>query len=217
MLPTSPRKEAPVDRAEIERLIAQVADETTDVQHRLVSLQARLAALMTTGDGLRALLQVTPEEIPGPPASGTVANLDTGGSRVEPQVKVNIAADEVDTPEAESPAMADTITDPSASQAGDLDDEKPDGVRNTVLKILRGDPNKFWTVREVFEEEVRRGWAENVTGPKRDATVRMALTRLKSSDPRIERVNEPVVAYRWRTDSSASRNGSAMGNEKESG
>jgi hypothetical protein len=82
-----------MDRDELSRMLQRITDEATDVQHQLVSLQERLDALMTTGDGLRKLLGTTPSatsypvsaEPPStdaPDASASNGEKPTGGAAV---------------------------------------------------------------------------------------------------------------------------------------
>ena len=64
--------------------------------------------------------------------------------------------------------------------------------------IIRSDPSRYWTVRQVWEEMLAREWIAN-TGDARSA-VRIALTRLaKKHADQLERVPEGMTfAYRWK-------------------
>lgn len=159
-----------MDRDELEHMLERVSHETTLAQHQLVALQQRLEALMATRDGLRSLLQtMTDVEVQAPSAVAT-------GTAPKPSVSVTV-----------------TPTEDLESGPG----EKPTGS-NAARQILQSDRTRFWTVRDVLAEEIRRGWAE--PGKKRDAT-RVALVRLRERFPRsVERVDTPVMAYRWHED-----------------
>jgi hypothetical protein len=90
-------------------------------------------------------------------------------------------ADAGETP-ADTPPRQGQVNEPAGSTA--------------AKTILKSDPARFWTVREVWDEQVRRGWAN----PSKDAfaAVRAALVRLYKRDaPEIERVNAPALAYRF--------------------
>jgi hypothetical protein len=64
-----------------------------------------------------------------------------------------------------------------------------------IRKVLRSDPDRYWTAREVWEEEVRRSWAKPTDAAR--AAVRVALKRLHNRDPQVELLDGPVHAYRW--------------------
>lgn len=69
-------------------------------------------------------------------------------------------------------------------------------------QILQSDPDRAWTVREVWDEEVKRGWAKP-SGESRDA-VRIALKRLRDRDPRVQTASDGLAyTYRWRIESPA--------------
>lgn len=78
------------------------------------------------------------------------------------------------------------------------------------MLVLKSDPTRYWTVREIWDEEVRRNWAE----PTKDAlaAVRVALRRLRDREGQVQVLNGPTYAYRWvagsRTEVLAATNGS---------
>jgi hypothetical protein len=175
-----------LDRADLEHLLADVEGETTEVQHTLVSLQARLDALIKTGDGIRALLQVMPE----PP------------SERRPSLTAVSA-------EAHLVATAEMMANASVTEADSALPQEPPAGSSAARKVLQSDPSRFWTVRQVWDEEIKLGWIKPDPSSK-GAAVRIALVRLNASDPRVERVDGPVVAYRWRPEPSPNHNGSAV-------
>ena len=63
-----------------------------------------------------------------------------------------------------------------------------------ILEILRSDPSRYWTAREIWDEEVRRNWAERTDTAR--AAVRVALRRLHTRDPQVQLLDGPVHAYR---------------------
>jgi hypothetical protein len=150
-----------MDRAEVERMLRDVGDETVTVQSELVALQGRLDALMKTNDALRLLLETSP-------------------ARKDANADISIT----------DPAPAPNGT---AVQAGQQASEAPVGGQ-AAKAILQGDQTKFWTVREAWEEQRKRGW--NMT---MDA-MRIALIRLNERDNRVERVEKPTLAYRWKSE-----------------
>jgi hypothetical protein len=76
--------------------------------------------------------------------------------------------------------------------------EKPAGGR-AALSVLKLNPDRFWTVREVWEEEVKQGWIAETKDAR--AAVRVALTRLYKSDAAVDRLDGPTSSYRWTADS----------------
>jgi hypothetical protein len=177
-----------VDRTALERLLEQVAVEKTAAQHQLVALQERVNALTKTAEGLQALLDLTPE-----PAE-LVFKTDSDTAHAVEAAHVAEEAQHV------KPAVAV----PSGTQAARL--------------ILQTDPTRFWTVSEVWDEEIRRGWAQPLETTKRNAPARIALVRLKERYPdSVEKITAPVLAYRWSPKSSPSQNGSGASHSEVSG
>jgi hypothetical protein len=84
--------------------------------------------------------------------------------------------------------------------------EPPRG-KEAARQVLESDPSRFWTVREVHDEEVRRGWTEPRTrGAKGNPPSRIALDRLQKDYPQnVEVTDTPVLAYRWSPNPSQSR------------
>jgi hypothetical protein len=66
---------------------------------------------------------------------------------------------------------------------------------SAATAVLSSDPTRFWTVREVWEEQVKRGWAPDTKDGR--AAVRVALSRLQRRDPRVDRAEGPTPSYRW--------------------
>jgi hypothetical protein len=81
----------------------------------------------------------------------------------------------------------------------------PTGM-NAAMQVLQGDTTRFWTVREVWDEQVRRGWAK----PTEDGheAVRKALVRLRKRDSCVQFVEGPTYTYRWVAEELAPSNGS---------
>jgi hypothetical protein len=179
-----------VDRAQFARLLEQVAAEKTAAQHQLAALQARVSALTKTEEGLQALLDLTAES-----AAYTKTDFE--------------AAHVIE----ESQQVAPTAGEPSRPTV------PPSGAQAAKL-VLQSDQSRFWPVSEVWDEEVRRGWAEaRPRGTnKRNAPARIALMRLKERYPEnVEVISTPVLAYRWRPATSPSQNGSGPSHAEVSG
>lgn len=184
-----------MDRAELEHLLEQVASERTAAQHQLAALQDRVTALTKTFEGLQALLDLTPE------STEFVFKTGSDTARVAEAAHAAEAAQRV-TPAPEAPSRA--IVTPVGMQAAKL--------------VLQADMTKFWSVREVWDEEVRRGWAESLPNKKRNAPARIALVRLRERYPdSVEQIDAPVLAYRWSPKSSPSQNGSGASHAEVSG
>ena len=175
-----------MDHAELARLVEMVTAEKTAAQHHLSALQDRVTALTKTAEGLQALLDLTPES----------AELVFKG--------------DADTAQAVEAARVVAETEPvtRAVEAPSRPMVKPNGVQAAKL-ILESDQSRFWSVRDVWDEEIRRGWAEPERVKGRNPPARIALVRLKQRYPEnVEVVNAPVLAYRWRPETSPSQNGS---------
>ena len=123
-----------MDRTEIERLLEQVEGEKNDVQSRLATLQAQSNALVKAAEGLRALLDMTPEHARLP---------------VSFDLRPGPAAEETATREDEQSASA------VRGRA-----EKPPKGKRAVKLIIESDQSRFWNVREVWDEQVRRRWEQ---------------------------------------------------------
>jgi hypothetical protein len=86
------------------------------------------------------------------------------------------------------------VTVPAAGGEHSIQAAAPTGGP-AILKVLRSDPDRFWTAREVWEEEVRLNWAKPTDAAR--AAVRVALKRLNNRDPQVQLLDGPVHAYRW--------------------
>jgi hypothetical protein len=66
-----------------------------------------------------------------------------------------------------------------------------------ALIIIQSDLNRYWTVRDIWEAMVERGWAQDNKDAR--SAVRIALTRLSVKHAgELERVDAPPThAYRW--------------------
>lgn len=165
-----------MNRDELEHLLEQVDAEKTGVQNQLAALQGRLTALTKAADGLQALLEMTP----APKEWAFKADSDAGQA---------------------TDAGENVVRAPQSHM-----DEPPSGPRGreAARLILQSDQSKFWTVRQVSDEQVRRGWTKpRPRGAKKNAPARVALTRLKERYPEnVEVIETPVLAYRWTSDPS---------------
>jgi hypothetical protein len=76
---------------------------------------------------------------------------------------------------------------------------KPPVGKVAALEILKSDESRFWTVREVWDEQVRRGWAQpRPRGTKGNPPSRLALMRLREDYPdNVARIDEPLMAFKW--------------------
>lgn len=111
---------------------------------------------------------------------------------IEADVGVSAAAAAANSPAAAEPYSAA----PEGTPAG----------ANAAMQVLQSDPARLWNVREVWAEEVKRGWAEPT--PNGREAVRVALGRLRKREPRVEFIEGPVYTYRWRPQELAPSNGS---------
>lgn len=77
--------------------------------------------------------------------------------------------------------------------------EKPPKGKLAALEILKSDESRFWTVRQVWDEQVRRGWAEpRPRGAKGNPPSRVALMRLQKDYPdNVVMIKTPLMAFRW--------------------
>lgn len=82
----------------------------------------------------------------------------------------------------------------------------PTGIA-AARRVLQADTNRSWTAREVWDEQVRRGWVDPDTEGRE--AVRQALKRLRERDPHVRRDEEGVpYTYRWVPQELAPSNGS---------
>jgi hypothetical protein len=89
---------------------------------------------------------------------------------------------------------------------------KPPTGMNAARQVLQADTSRSWTVREVWDEQVRQGWVD----PEEDGreAVRLALKRLREKDPQVQvKRDEKGLAftYRWISSELAPSNGSGHG------
>ena len=86
---------------------------------------------------------------------------------------------------------------------------EPQRGKEAARQVLESDPSRFWTVREVHDEEVRRGWGEyRPPGAPGNPPSRAALDRLQKEYPEnVEVQTDPALAYRWTPQPSLSQNG----------
>jgi hypothetical protein len=161
-----------MDRAELTRLLKQVTAEKTDVWSRVAALQERLNALTKAEDGLQALLDMTP----APAEWAFKADRDAGHA-------------------AETSGVA---TGHAVATSHDSAEATPKG-KQAVKLILQSDTRRFWTVREMSDEQIRRGWEKpRPRGTKGNPPARLALPRLQEEFPdNVEMRTEPLIAYRW--------------------
>jgi hypothetical protein len=147
------------------------------------ALQSRLATVTKAADGLQALLEMTPAPVDWPAVAGS------GAGHV----------DETSRREVQGVMLAPQL--PSG--------EPPRGME-AARQVLESDTSRFWTVREVADEQVRRGWAEpRERGAKGNPPARAALERLEHQYRENVRVIEsPLKAYKWISQPSPSQNGS---------
>jgi hypothetical protein len=146
------------------------------------ALQSRLTIVEKATDSLQALLEMSPASTGWSSVAGSGAgHVDLAPVREEQQV----------TPVPQPPA-----------------EETPKGMRAAQL-ILQSDTSRFWNVREVSDEEIRRKWAEpRPRGAKGNPPARAALERLRTQYPRnIKVIGSPFLAYKWISDPSPTLNG----------
>ncbi len=147
------------------------------------ALQSRLTTVTKAADGLQALLEITPAPVELPAR----ARSDAG------HVEEALALEARDVrPAVELPA-----------------EEQPKGME-AARRILESDTSKFWNVREVWDEQVKRGWAEpRPRGARGNPPARAALDRLIKQYPdNVKMIASPFLAYRWIAQPSSSPNGS---------
>jgi len=154
-------------------------------------LQARLATVTTAVDSFQALLEMTP----APAEVPAVTDSAPGQAEVAPVAEAQQVALAVQFP------------------AG----EPPRGMEAARL-ILQSDMTRYWNVKEVSDEQVRRGWAEpRPRGAKGNPPARAALERLKNQyRDNVRVVWSPFLAYRWVVpEPSPSPNGSGAARAEE--
>jgi hypothetical protein len=173
-----------MDHGELSRLLGEFESENDGVLRQITALQSRSSALIRAADGIRALLEVAPESV------GSASRLATV------PLPSSAAAVVADVREAENRVPADHEQVPKGKGAAKL--------------VLESDTSRFWTVRDVHDEEVRRGWAEyRAPGASGNPPARAALQRLQEDHPDNVEVQEaPVLAYKWVPNRLPSINGS---------
>ena len=162
-------------------MLAQVDTQRTVVQEVM-------DALNKTSEGLRSLLEMTPDRM---------------SALFEPDARPVRAAQAA----ANVPAKAQFVPSPNTTSG-------PKG-KEAVRLILQSDKSRFWTIREVWDEQVRRGWSEPMPrGKRRNPPSRAALSRLLDDFPNnVEVRTEPTLSYRWTDQPSSSLNGSGLHSE----
>lgn len=164
--------------------------ERAELEHLLeqvnaekAELESRLTVVARAADGLQALLEMTPAA----PRWTSTADSGTGH-----------AADAVSAGEARRVAPARRRRAKGTPRG-----------KEAVGLILQSDTSRQWTIREVWDEQVRRRWAEpRPRGAKGNLPSRAALDRLKKDFPQnVEVTDTPVMAYQWIPDPSPSLNG----------
>lgn len=164
--------------------------ERAELEHLLeqvnaekAELESRLAVVARVADDLQDLLQMTPA------APRWASMTDSGAGHATA---------------ASSAGVTRRVTPGRRRRAKGT----PKG-KEAVGLILQSDPSKRWTVREVWDEQVRLRWAEpRPRGTKGNLPSRAALDRLKKDFPQnVEVTDTPVMAYRWIPDPSPSPNG----------
>jgi hypothetical protein len=178
------------DQTALKRLLDQWDAERYALQHQIATLQGRLNALAKASEGVRALLEVSgPEQLAFEPGPEESQTTEVAyGREVEYLV-----------PGAQGPA-----------------EEVPKGKEAARL-VLQSDTSRFWNVRDVSDEQIRRGWAEpRPPGTKGNPPARAALMRLKDQYPdNVEMVETPFMAFKWTDHPSPSRNGSGASHTEE--
>jgi hypothetical protein len=88
----------------------------------------------------------------------------------------------------------------------------PTGM-DAARQVLQADTNRGWTARQVWDEQVRRGWVDPDTEGRE--AVRQALNRLRERDPHVKRDEEGVPStYRWVPQELTPSNGSGHAEAK---
>jgi hypothetical protein len=180
-----------MNRADLVRLLAQVNADKADVQNQVADLQGRLLALTKAADGLQALLDMTP----APREWAFVSDSDAGHAVAE---------------------VAQASEEERALTAEGHSGWTPRG-RQAARLILESDTSKFWSVRQVWDEQVKRGWAEpRRRGAKGNPPARVALQRLHDHYPEhVQVITAPVLAYKWVPGPSSSPNGTGASHAEE--
>jgi hypothetical protein len=176
-----------VDYAELKHLLEDVESEQDAVRGQLAALQSRSSALAKAAEGIRALLEMAPD------SALRSASVPMAASAV-----VTMA----DTRQGDYRVPADQYRVPA-------DQEHAPKGKGAAKLILESDPSRFWTVRDVHDEQVRRGWAEyRPPGAPGNPPSRAALQRLQEEYPdNVEVQMTPVLAYKWTPETSRSLNG----------
>jgi hypothetical protein len=180
-----------MDHDDLLRMLRALQQERADAEHQLAGLQRRVEALRKTADGLEELIgsivsvtKVSVTKDDGQPAVTETA--ETGRSDSQP-------------PKTTAPGIQQSLT-PQGRVA-------PPKGSSAALAVLKSAPERFWTVREVWDEQVKQGWAGGTKDSR--AAVRVALVRLARRDPHVDRIDSPVSAYRWSSDLSSSNGASS--------
>jgi hypothetical protein len=155
------------------------------------ALEARLAVVARFADDIRDLLEMTPAE-----TERTSAVVPPAGRSAEAA-----AAGE---PRRATPARRRRA-------------KKTPRGKDAARLILESDPSRFWTVRDVHDEEVRRGLTDfRPPGTPGNPPSRIALQRAQQEWPdNVEVQTAPVLAYKWNPRPSLSLNGSGSSHAAE--
>jgi len=130
--------------------------------------------------------------------------------RAEALRKLAEAAEELEQAEREMASpdakpVAEVVPEPTASP-------EPGTTGGRALLILRERAGERMNPREMKDEMVARGWAEDTEDAR--AAIRVSLTRLARRDPHVERVESgPTHAYRWTPNGRASVGDRAHGDD----
>lgn len=148
-------------------------------------VQSRLATLTRAADGLQALLDMTPAP------SEWIYKSDSDAGRATETASVS-------EPGQAAPGPVEII------------EGAPRGLE-AAQRILESDTSRYWEVREVSDEQIRRRWAKpRPRGTRGNPPARVALDRLHKKYPNNVQVRTtPVLAYKWIPEPAPSVNGSA--------
>jgi len=165
-----------MDRGHLEQMLNELRQERTEAEHQLAALQRRVDALRKAAEGIEDLL----------------------GSEPSQPVEANRTGDaDTDT----KPDTASTVPLAVPRTSSSIPTAEPRGG-DAARQVLRSAPGRYLTAREVWEEEVRQGWAEPTADGR--AAVRVALKRLCARDQRVRLLAGPTHAYCWENGSTAS-------------
>jgi len=166
----------------------QLRRTLNDLRQERTEAENRLAALQRHVDAVRKAADGIEELLASEPESPTPS-------------KVDVTAELLRPPKA-------SVTLPGGRTARG---EKPTGG-TAALIVLQSDATRYWTAREVWEEQVKLSWTEPTEDAR--AAVRVALRRLRKREPRVQFLDGPTYAYRWdaraSTDALALSNGSGQ-------